>query len=692
MKQKLFLGALLLGALTLNSCVDDTESASVTALRQAKIEQLKSLAELNSADAKAHLMLAEAQAAAENAEAEYRKAQAEYQKAQTEKEKELAQIAIDEARARLQAALAQFDAQIAQSKYNAANYEKLLQDILKNAEGEKAQELQNLLSEYEFASKNLIDAKRSLARNNANLISLESGLASLSESINEAIQDYEDENAEKQLEISKQQAIIDTYKKYAGKTVTQEDVDAAHLKMVELAVASDQAYEKLDAASDVKTEAEKPLVEYGDEVRNNWLNPYNGQEYWNSIHWSEWNETTQRRDCYTVTIERVWNDVPSAMRGQYCVVIDHNRNNQKEYLPLFEPDEMNWDNEIDYTLSDSEGTHSYGTYESYYNLIDGGKALQTVVSHKEKQIESWSDPEYLEQMKKNLAQYKKNQEKAQADFDAAVKKHNEAKAKAEEASKKAEDANKAAQAAWKAYDDNTDPAKAETLMTAAQAAETKANEANTAADKAWNDANTAEGARVNARDVLDDATTLVNDTQSSLNNQEANIEMWTEELAEFKEKVAKLIEMGTANVDNVKAYNEAAKARAEAVVAANVARDAYGVQNAEYNSLYSALNNGGLVDGNWQANIKVINATNQIEWLKDEIENNEEGIADCKQKLADIEAGKDFDAEQQKSWIEDMKAEIEKNTVAVEVAQKKYDIAKAALDAAVKADETEEAE
>ena len=65
MKQKLFLSALLLGALTLNSCVDDTESPSVTAVRQAKAEQIKSLADLNKAQAEAAIITANATAEAQ---------------------------------------------------------------------------------------------------------------------------------------------------------------------------------------------------------------------------------------------------------------------------------------------------------------------------------------------------------------------------------------------------------------------------------------------------------------------------------------------------------------------------------------------------------------------------------------------------------------------------------------------------
>ena len=46
MKKKLMMVAVLLGALSLGACVDNDESASVEAVRNAKAEQLKGLAAL----------------------------------------------------------------------------------------------------------------------------------------------------------------------------------------------------------------------------------------------------------------------------------------------------------------------------------------------------------------------------------------------------------------------------------------------------------------------------------------------------------------------------------------------------------------------------------------------------------------------------------------------------------------------
>ena len=51
MKKKLMMVAVLLGALSLGACVDNNESASVEAVRNAKAEQLKGLAALVNAQA-----------------------------------------------------------------------------------------------------------------------------------------------------------------------------------------------------------------------------------------------------------------------------------------------------------------------------------------------------------------------------------------------------------------------------------------------------------------------------------------------------------------------------------------------------------------------------------------------------------------------------------------------------------------
>lgn len=91
MKKKLMMVAVLLGALSLGACVDNDESASVEAVRNAKAEQLKGLAALANAQAEATKITAEAEAALKNA-------QAEYQKEMTEEAKQSLQLKLSKSR------------------------------------------------------------------------------------------------------------------------------------------------------------------------------------------------------------------------------------------------------------------------------------------------------------------------------------------------------------------------------------------------------------------------------------------------------------------------------------------------------------------------------------------------------------------------------------------------------------------
>ena len=111
MKKKLMMVAVLLGALSLGACVDNDESASVTAVRNAKAEQLKGAAALANAQAEAETIRA-------NAEAKLKEAEAAYQDAKTEADKakwaaELTKIQAEAARDIAKAQKDQKDAEMA---------------------------------------------------------------------------------------------------------------------------------------------------------------------------------------------------------------------------------------------------------------------------------------------------------------------------------------------------------------------------------------------------------------------------------------------------------------------------------------------------------------------------------------------------------------------------------------------------
>lgn len=691
MNKKILFGAALIGLMGFASCVDDTESASVTAVRQAKAEQLKAIAALDNANAEAALIAAnaekaakEAQAAYNNAQAEYLKAQADYQNAKTETEREQAAITLeqmkaelDKKRAELQRTLAQVDQEIANAKYWEALYQKQYDDLLASIEDEKAGEIYTLLETYKQANRSLIDLKYQLAGKTSTLAGLEAGLANISKTINDEIADLEDKNVEKQLEINAQNAFIATYEKYAGTKVTEDMVNDAQLKLVELQVAYSEAKDKYNEAEKAMSDPQNAIVDYEHEVLSNWIYKYRNFDY------SVWNDVTERPDFYLVTIEYVSNyySVPSSARNRYCVVIRESNdavgNNPATYLPLFEDYVYEYDN-VRYETDWGYDEHWYGIYKYDYNLIDGGKALETLISYKEKEIADGSDADNLATLKAELSEQQKVKDAAQTAFDTAAKAYDTAKAAYDAAVAKRESADKAVQ-------DNTDATKTEELQTAL-------DDARKAESEVWiklygeNGESGATGAKRNALDALDQATVALNDTQQMVNYYEGIAEQGAEELASLKEDVAALIEMGTALEENLKTYNTAATSCVEAWLAYKVANSAVDIQNNEYCALYNAYNGNGYLDGNDTANDKVSAALDKIDELTQEINTNKETIEGYKQDLADIEAGKYTKDEATKEMIDRIKNCIEVLNVEIEVAQQKYDIAKAELEAALEAE------
>lgn len=213
--------AVLLGALTLGACVDDNESASVTAVRDAKAKQLESVAAMNNATATATAKLAEANAALIAAQAKATEIEAE----RAAVEVELAKVQLESEKARLEGQLAQLEVEKAQAKAEmeriAANLEAELLNAkaallnaqlnynssLENLNAQEKAKLGELLTAYTNASKSLLDAQQQLAKDKIALAGLESGLVTAKEQAKKDSMDiYEG--------IDRQKAMIEIYKKY----------------------------------------------------------------------------------------------------------------------------------------------------------------------------------------------------------------------------------------------------------------------------------------------------------------------------------------------------------------------------------------------------------------------------------------------------------------------------------------------
>ena len=215
MKKKLMMVAVLLGALSLGACVDNDESASVEAVRNAKAEQLKGLAALANAQAEATKITAEAEAALKNA-------QAEYQKEMTEEAKQKFAVKIEQIKAKA-------EQEIAAAKLQAAQDQQALLDLADKR-------LRELYGEY-------MGAISVLDRLNSQKLTATTVLASLEEG-------FISYKTQKDIDIAHQEKSIADYNFQIGLYEKYEKVDKTELQ--QKATTLYKEWEKVNALVDPK--------------------------------------------------------------------------------------------------------------------------------------------------------------------------------------------------------------------------------------------------------------------------------------------------------------------------------------------------------------------------------------------------------------------------------------------------------
>ena len=273
MKKKLMMVAVLLGALSLGACVDNDESASVEAVRNAKAEQLKGAAALANAQAEAETIRA-------NAEAKLKEAEAAYQDAKTEADKakwaaKLTVIQAEAARDIAKAQKAQKDAEMA---------------IITNQD----QWINNTLWwNYSDASDKLISLNGQLINATADEIALKAGVVSAqkaAEKIAVEKNQYIARQTERKDQLSKLSSIAPDRaaleKKFETLRVEQTELTAAKGKTADAVTAAqakfDEAQEKIYAQSGNTDKLSSDLAKVGAELTYIEVE-YNNQTYYFSV-------------------------------------------------------------------------------------------------------------------------------------------------------------------------------------------------------------------------------------------------------------------------------------------------------------------------------------------------------------------------------------------------------------------------
>lgn len=266
--------AVLLGALSLGACVDNDESASVEAVRNAKAEQLKGAAALANAQAEAETIRA-------NAEAKLKEAEAAYQDAKTEadKAKWAAKLTVIQAEAARDIAKAQRDQKNAEMA------------IITNQD----QWINNTLWwNYSDASDKLISLNGQLINATADEIALKAGVVSAqkaAEKIAVEKNQYIAQQTERKDQLSKLSSIASDRaaleKKIETLRVEQTELTAAKGKTADAVTAAqakfDEAQEKIYAQSGNTDKLSSDLAKVGSELLyievrydNNGYNEYYG--------------------------------------------------------------------------------------------------------------------------------------------------------------------------------------------------------------------------------------------------------------------------------------------------------------------------------------------------------------------------------------------------------------------------------
>lgn len=229
MKFKALFAGVLIGAIALSSCVKNVESPEVTALRNARADEMRAAAEYSRALAAGETTRAAAEAAYYNAQAAYQNALAEYQKARTEQEK--AQAKIDMAYAEQQVAYyaAQMKLDEIRNQITLLQQQQLLNTELKNMNSQQAAYIAKLTSDYTTYLSQLSAAYQNYATQEKNLANLMAHTVDPNDVLRQNIADEE-------VWIEKYQAELDALEAYLG-----EDVETLAAKRDELLVALNEA-------------------------------------------------------------------------------------------------------------------------------------------------------------------------------------------------------------------------------------------------------------------------------------------------------------------------------------------------------------------------------------------------------------------------------------------------------------------
>lgn len=274
--KKLIYGAMLavLAVPALQSCIDDKESASVTAVRDAKAKQLQAVADYNAAlaateainaqiaqqKAAADIAIAEAQAEYLQAQAAYQQAYADYQAALAEGQAQenaqaLAMAEVELAKKKAEAAQAQAYAEYQQAQYENELINQQIENIKKQQEladaetSAQTEKINALMTAYQTAAGQLNTARGAVSSAQSTLTGLQNGLNDDEYQLR-SLQNSLKQNENLLAQLQAQLSTIEEYADYTPESLT-EAINEKFVEVKEANAAYQTAYDAYEEAYSV---------------------------------------------------------------------------------------------------------------------------------------------------------------------------------------------------------------------------------------------------------------------------------------------------------------------------------------------------------------------------------------------------------------------------------------------------------
>lgn len=264
----ILLVSMLAGVMTFSGCVDDKESASVTAVREAKAAQLSALAALSNAQAANQQALADTENALREAKVAYETAKAAYQQALADKANSESQAAAAIAQQQMAAAQNVIQRLANELEEMAIRHKIAMLDLqtqyeaaLKTADDDSQALLGGLYMAYQTAATKLLDAQQEIARKKIELAKLQAGLVNSDETSQMLINDQKRIIANNEQQIAEWTAMIEVFE-------AQKAPEEAKAELVTEKAALSQLAQDQKKALTAANKADQEMGEAWSDVRD----------------------------------------------------------------------------------------------------------------------------------------------------------------------------------------------------------------------------------------------------------------------------------------------------------------------------------------------------------------------------------------------------------------------------------------